>query len=614
MRPARTLVAIAALVLSTGRAVATPPNDDCSAATPIGTLPFSDSVDDSSAIGGPEDGVICNTQHPTQTVWYGFSPAQSMQVRLDTQGSVGGKIMRVRSGTCAMQQFVEQQLANCGAPVTFTACAGTSYVIVVGNSSFNNTTSHLVFNAAMVGGEPDSDGDGVGDCSDNCRITANPGQEDADGDGAGDACDPCPLVAPADDPDFDCIASTNDNCPAVWNPGQEDLDGDGIGDLCDDSDGDGRLDAYDNCPLVSNPSQVDADADGIGDPCDDCQDYDGDGFGDGTCPPDNCPRQYNPAQTDTDGDGRGDACFLCPTLGQTPFWSIAVSGSLVMKERGIGLRAYVRSSVCAGKANLRTFEIEGDVVARASAGTAVVVRRPSRDGVFGDTYLNFLDGDLITGGGAVGGLQFVGNPVPTPDMSGTNPRLADCETAVTDMAAASAQIAAMTPILTLGDVRIRRGELVTIDATGGGVVKMESLVMTGSREAPVDGGIKDCYSSYEEAASLVLKSNATDQVVLNVGKLQIGDCARLFRQTNTFQTVLLPIVFNVPGRGSPVKIGTQVGLGEDANPLVLAPERKMTIVGSRLDYEPFVTGIYAERLKSIGYVGYGLPVSLGCGS
>jgi len=609
MRSAGTLVAIAALVLSTARAVAAPPNDDCSAATQIATLPFTDTVDNSSATGGSEDGVGCNTQSAFQTHWYGFSPAQSMQVQLNTQGSVGGKVVSVRSGTCAVQQHV----ASC-APLTFTACAGRSYLINVRNSTFNNTSSLLVLNAAMVGGEPDADGDGVGDCSDNCRITATPGQEDTDGDGAGDACDACPLVAPADDPDFDCIASTIDNCPAVRNPGQEDLDGDGIGDVCDDSDGDGRVDALDNCPTVSNPSQVDADADGIGDACDDCQDYDGDGFGDGTCPPDNCPRQYNPAQTDTDGDGRGDACYLCPALGQTPFWSIAVSGSLVMRERGIGLRAYVTSSVCAGKANLRTFDIDGDVVARASQGTAVVVRRPSRHDPNGNgDYFNYLNGDLITGGGAVGGLQFVGSPVPTPDTSGTNPRLADCETAVADMVAASAQIAAMTPILTLGDVEIGRGEFVSIDATGGGVVSMDSLVMKGSREAPVDGGIKDCYSSFDEAASLLLISGPTDQVVLNVGKLQIGNCARLLRQTSSFHTVLLPMVFNVPGRGSPVKIGTQVGLADDANPLVLAPERKMTIVGSRLDYEPVVTGIYAERLKSIGYVGFGLPRSLGCG-
>src|SRR5262249_43774017 len=35
----------------------------------------------------------------------------------------------------------------------------------------------------------DTDGDGVVDCLDNCRLVANPDQRDSDGDGTGDACD-----------------------------------------------------------------------------------------------------------------------------------------------------------------------------------------------------------------------------------------------------------------------------------------------------------------------------------------------------------------------------------------------------------------------------------------
>ena len=37
---------------------------------------------------------------------------------------------------------------------------------------------------------PDRDGDGVGDATDNCADKSNPDQSDVDGDGTGDACDP----------------------------------------------------------------------------------------------------------------------------------------------------------------------------------------------------------------------------------------------------------------------------------------------------------------------------------------------------------------------------------------------------------------------------------------
>ena len=76
--------------------------------------------------------------------------------------------------------------------------------------------------------------------------------------------------------------------------------------LGQDTDGDGRFDAFDNCPLIPNPGQEDVDNDGDGDACD--PDSDGDGISDDD---DLCPAVVS-ANFETDGDGVGDACDNCP--------------------------------------------------------------------------------------------------------------------------------------------------------------------------------------------------------------------------------------------------------------------------------------------------------------
>jgi hypothetical protein len=146
-------------------------------------------------------------------------------------------------------------------------------------------------------GMPDTDGDGILDCLDNCPLVSNPDQADLDGNGIGDVCD-------NPDEDEDGAFDWRDNCPTVYNPDQRDTDSDDLGDACDpDMDSDDIPNGMDNCPLVGNPDQADTDGDGIGDACD--PDMDNDGIPNGM---DNCPLVPNPNQADTDGDGIGDAC------------------------------------------------------------------------------------------------------------------------------------------------------------------------------------------------------------------------------------------------------------------------------------------------------------------
>jgi len=180
----------------------------------------------------------------------------------------------------------------------------------------------------------DSDGDGVGDSTDNCLSVPNnvaytvewplnaispdsinhrtsPPQGDLDGDGIGDACDP--------DDDNDGVSNELDSCPLGigWNEGvgsspETDPDGDGCLDWEDvDADGDGVIDSGsnpftgDNCLLgelgwTSSPSN-DLDGDGCLDSTEDWDD-DWDGVNDSN---DSFP--LNPCiSLDSDDDGLAD--------------------------------------------------------------------------------------------------------------------------------------------------------------------------------------------------------------------------------------------------------------------------------------------------------------------
>jgi hypothetical protein len=85
--------------------------------------------------------------------------------------------------------------------------AGFGVNIGSNNPSYDVYTDLVNFNGDVYDFEPDSDGDGVTNCQDNCPLVANADQVDTDGDGQGDVCDT--------DDDNDGVLDGNDQCPGT---------------------------------------------------------------------------------------------------------------------------------------------------------------------------------------------------------------------------------------------------------------------------------------------------------------------------------------------------------------------------------------------------------------
>ena len=226
-------------------------------------------------------------------------------------------------------------------------------------------------------------------------------------------------TAPAEpDTDGDGAPDSSDNCPGDFNPDQADADSDGEGNVCDfdsDSDGDTFIDNVDNCPAVSN-DQTDTDGDGLGDACDlGVADTDFDGVMDDE---DAFISDAN-EQYDTDGDGVGDNADVCPYV-NNPGQSAADCADPGMNMTGV----YNLAWVDAGSSQQLNDTEDACVALDRSSGN--VVARASQ---IGNQVIIFIDDDRYTGtidggGGFIAVSDFGGNlsgtySVGTPDTIAT---------------------------------------------------------------------------------------------------------------------------------------------------------------------------------------------------
>jgi hypothetical protein len=272
-----------------------------------------------------------------------------------------------------------------------------------------------------------------------------------------------------------------------------------------------------------------------------------------------------------------------------------------------------QGAVCSTTATLQGVRVAGStapelgssppVVAVADADTAIAIRAFRGEGT---SAANYFDGDLITGGGSVTGTPTTHHGVV--DTSGTDSRVGICRDAIDAAKAASAAFALLAPTQTLGSVHLRRDEVLSIDARGGAVVRIDSLRSdaTGGRFA---GESRLCDPAFEDGHQpprIHIFADPGDQVVFNVGRLDLGSCTQLEMDVES-------VIVNVPGPGSRVRIG--YGVGGDvlhAQLPILAPERRLVMDGGTDDdHETRLAGFWVRKARLNGNT-QSLDTMLGC--
>jgi hypothetical protein len=141
-----TMILLAVLALSTPTAAAAvPTNDDFDDATVITSLPFLDSVDMTAATGDVDDPLWYES-----TVWYAFTPATDMTIKIHASQSDFDPVVSVLTGSRTDLQLVAVWYSWLDPALRLHVTAGTTYYLMAGYDGWwgESATLRLVVDAA----------------------------------------------------------------------------------------------------------------------------------------------------------------------------------------------------------------------------------------------------------------------------------------------------------------------------------------------------------------------------------------------------------------------------------------------------------------------------------
>lgn len=295
---------------------------------------------------------------------------------------------------------------------------------------------------------------------------------------------------------------------------------------------------------------------------------------------------------------------VCEDLGAaTQFGTIArrqLSTRELVSYGSWSMGSWLKQSVCTLRANLQGTYVRDDnfpydqahIVATTARGTAV---RFDRHRTPEDHQVpNSLDGTVITGGGGVTGAPDPNenDEAPPIDTTGTRPEVAACESAFVDAVTASDAFAALSPDLTFGNVVAPKDEQTYLDLRGVSTAQVDSIVVQPGKLLRYQYALPHLCD--EDGGDLTFEVDPGTVTVVNVDRFDLGNCGGLW--VDQYDAT---VILNVVGRGKKVRIGIESDSYEGVH--LLAPQRRVDIVGAGSDIGTYFGPIIADRLKVLGY-------------